>query len=393
MRQFQVIRFFVLTVGLAALIAAASTPPAAFAKPAHRPATTAPRKTTRHGLAGHAVLKGPAFKWVRRHGKLVKVSLARVAPRPSPLIEADSTRHAYAACSDAPEKFVKAAALNARSLDELDWAPFGAPEKGWQVYDVLVGREIGADCGSGTPVFAQKLADFQAKYLLPADGVFTPATFEVFKGLLQERRPFVMARVAKLCPEAPDAAALVALPKEAETFEREGRMIRADVWLAYQQMVAAARAELPQLQSDPKALTIFSGYRSPESDAIRCDTQNNCDGLRRAACSAHRTGTAIDLNVGWVEGVAADSTTPENRLLQTRTAPYRWLVMNAQRFGFVNYAYEPWHWEWIGEPGKPALGVIPPPPTAPPTTDPAVAPPATSGPAKPAAPSTTVPKA
>ena len=27
---------------------------------------------------------------------------------------------------------------------------------------------------------------------------------------------------------------------------------------------------------------------------------------------------------------------------------YRWLVRYAARFGFVNYAFEPWHWEWVG---------------------------------------------
>ena len=34
---------------------------------------------------------------------------------------------------------------------------------------------------------------------------------------------------------------------------------------------------------------------------------------------------------------------------QTQTATYRWLVAYARRYGFVNYVFEPWHWEWIGE--------------------------------------------
>jgi LAS superfamily LD-carboxypeptidase LdcB len=32
------------------------------------------------------------------------------------------------------------------------------------------------------------------------------------------------------------------------------------------------------------------------------------------------------------------------------------MIRNAGRFGFINYAYEPWHWEWTGEP------VVPPAP-------------------------------
>ena len=335
-------------------------------------------KPIKHVAARHGRLHRLAAKAAgRRHpkairAKVIRASLAKLAVQALP--EPDREAHAYASCSDAPEAFVRAADANARTLEDLDWAPFGQPEKGWQVYDLLVGREIGAVCGSGTPVFAEKLAAFQARYQLSADGVFTPATFEVVKGLLQERRPFVMARLAKICPDAPSEAELVPVPKEAETFGREGRLIRADAFAAYQRMVAAARAELPALKDDPKALTIFSAYRSPESDAARCDEQGNCDGLRRAACSSHRTGTAIDLNVGWIPGVAADSTSPENRLLQTRTAPYRWLVMNAARFGFVNYPYEPWHWEWIGSPDKPALGPLPPPAIAPTQTTTAAAP-------------------
>ncbi len=266
-----------------------------------------------------------------------------------PSAEPAVTHGAYASCGDAPAAYVKAAAVNAKTLDTLEWAPFGAPEHGWQVYDLLIGREIGTTCGSGTPAYAQKLAAFQARYQLPADGVMSPATFEVFKGVLQEKRAFVMDRVHGICPDAPADAQLVVVPKAAETFEREDRKMRADVWAAYSRMVAAARAELPAVAADPKALTIFSAYRSPESDAARCDAQGNCDGLRRAVCSAHRTGAAMDLNVGWIPGVAADSTTPENRLLQTRMPAYRWLVANAARFGFVNYPYEPWHWEYVGD--------------------------------------------
>ena len=37
------------------------------------------------------------------------------------------------------------------------------------------------------------------------------------------------------------------------------------------------------------------------------------------------------------------------RLYMTKTPTYRWLVANAGRFGFVNYPFEPWHWEWTGE--------------------------------------------
>jgi LAS superfamily LD-carboxypeptidase LdcB len=70
--------------------------------------------------------------------------------------------------------------------------------------------------------------------------------------------------------------------------------------------------------------------------------------LRRAVCSPHRTGTAVDLYVGHLQGMGVDSTDVHSRRYMSQTPTYRWLVKNAGRFGFVPYVYEPWHWEWIG---------------------------------------------
>jgi LAS superfamily LD-carboxypeptidase LdcB len=33
----------------------------------------------------------------------------------------------------------------------------------------------------------------------------------------------------------------------------------------------------------------------------------------------------------------------------TQSPAYRWLALNARNYGFVPYAFEPWHWEWIGD--------------------------------------------
>ena len=108
-------------------------------------------------------------------------------------------------------------------------------------------------------------------------------------------------------------------------------------------------AESPEIAADPRNLTIFSAYRSPDSDAARCARDGDCDGVARAVCSPHRTGLALDLYVGQAPGFGPDSTAAPNRLAQSRSPAYRWLVANAHRFGFVNYPFEPWHWEWVGE--------------------------------------------
>jgi LAS superfamily LD-carboxypeptidase LdcB len=278
-------------------------------------------------------------------GMLIGLALAALA--------APAAAGAYASCGDAAEAYVKAARKNAETLDTLNWAPFGPAEKGWETYAPLTGHEIGTTCGFGTPVFAEKLAQFQARYGVPATGVFDPATFQVLKGVWQERRPFVMARVHDVCPEAPPAPTLEPLTKDEEAFDREDRSLRADALKAYRDMLAAARRQLDEVRADPKAMAVFSAFRSPEADEVRCAQEHNCDGARRAVCSPHRTGTAVDLNLGWAPGEHADSSDPANRLWQTRTRLYRWMVANADKYGFVNYVFEPWHWEWIGDRAAP----------------------------------------
>lgn len=251
-------------------------------------------------------------------------------------------------CETQRQVWADQAVANAISLYSLEWTPFGATEVGWGAYLPLLQKELGTDCEPGASDFAAALAAFQARYALPATGVFDQATFEVLKGVLQERRPFVMARVRDECPDPPPLRELGYLEAPEEHADRLTRLLRRDVLASYRRMVAAARAEIPEVRNDPELLQIFSGFRDPEADAARCAAERNCDGLRRAVCSPHRTGTAVDLYVGQLLGMGVDSTHPESRQHMTQGATYRWLVKNAGRFGFVPYIYEPWHWEWTG---------------------------------------------
>lgn len=242
----------------------------------------------------------------------------------------------------------EAALANALSLNTLGWTPFNQVETGWETYVPMLQQEIGVRCDPASGAFAAGLAGFQARYSLPATGVFDAATFTVLKGVLQERRPFVMARVRNECPEPPPLNQLGYLSPEEEHADRLTRLLRRDVLDAYRRMAAAARAEVPAIAADPELLQIFSGFRDPEADAARCAQQGNCDGVRRAVCSPHRTGTAVDLYVGRAPGMGVDSTAAESRLQMSRGPTYQWLVMNAGRFGFTPYLYEPWHWEYVG---------------------------------------------
>jgi zinc D-Ala-D-Ala carboxypeptidase len=246
-----------------------------------------------------------------------------------------------------PLAYREAAAQNAASLTTLAFTPFGRPETGWAIYAPKIAEEIGTACAPDTPGFARALARWRPRHGLGPAGALDVTTFEVMKTGWQDRRPFVALRAQAVCPEAPDLIALAAAGPE----ESDGGkiiLLRPAALAALRRMVAAAKAAVPEAAADPERLMLFSGYRAPDDDAARCEAQGNCNGVVRAQCSAHRTGLAVDLVLGAAPGFDVDSSADANRLWQTETPTYRWLVANARRYGFVNYVFEPWHWEWVG---------------------------------------------
>jgi LAS superfamily LD-carboxypeptidase LdcB len=247
---------------------------------------------------------------------------------------------------DGPVTYQNAAEQNATSLGSLALSPFGRPEVGWEIYGPRIATEIGTGCAPATPGFAYALARWKASHGLPGEAL-DAATFEAMKTEWQAARPFVAIRKSGACPEAPDLTELVAAAPE-ESDGGKILLLRPDVLAAYRRMIAAARAEVPEAAADPERLTLFSAFRSPADDAARCEAEANCNGLVRAACSAHRTGEAIDLFLGSAPGFDVDAADDANRLWISRTETYHWLVAKARRYGFVNYVFEPWHWEWVG---------------------------------------------
>ena len=242
-----------------------------------------------------------------------------------------------------------AAAANARSLTTLAWRPFGRNEIGWQIYASKIATEIDTRCAGATPGFAAALARWQARRRLAATGAVDPATFAVMKGDWQAARPFVALSGRWSCP-LPPTTAMLAVVGPGEGYGGKAVELRRGALLAWRQMRAAARREVPAIAAEPRSLQPYSGFRDPTADALRCLTELNCNGIVRATCSAHRTGLAVDMWVGQAPGYGPDSSADPNRLAMVRTLQYRWLLTNAARFGFVNYVFEPWHWEWTGEP-------------------------------------------
>lgn len=255
--------------------------------------------------------------------------------------------HALPACEVGP---AAPAAANAGQLTTLAWSPFGRVETGWAIYFPRVAFEVGSQCQAATPGFAAALQHWQRAHGLPETGILDALTFAAMKLRWQGARPFVHA--SRDCPDPPPAQAL-ATAASRESYGGKFVQLRAAALAAYRAMVADARAADTEIRHDRRAFQIFSGFRDPAYDAARCAMQGNCTGITRATCSAHRTGLAMDMWVGQAPGFGPDSTADPNRLAMVATPAYRWLLANAARYGFVNYAFEPWHWEWTGEPVQP----------------------------------------
>jgi LAS superfamily LD-carboxypeptidase LdcB len=248
-------------------------------------------------------------------------------------------------CEPAPA-FTAAAAQNAQSMQTAVWGTFHRQEAGWETYAPLAAKEIGVACAPDDPGFAAALAPWQRAHHLPANGVMDALTLQAMANAWEARRPFVAVSARGLCPAPPtDLATTTAV----EAYGGQPAQLRPNALAAYRRMVAAARAAAPILAGDRRMLTIVSGYRDPVADSVRCATENNCDNLVRSTCSAHRTGLAVDLFLGSAPGYRPDSAADANRLYQSKSTAYRWLVAHAAEYGFVNYPFEPWHWEWTGE--------------------------------------------
>jgi D-alanyl-D-alanine carboxypeptidase len=298
-------------------------------------------------LAGAALGVGAgelATRWANPHAPPPAASAPSPPLGPAGAGETPAPSPPPGRCAVAPA-FAAAAAQNAQSLQTAPWSVFHRPELGWEIYAPLIGREIGADCDPRSEGFAAALASWQQGHRLAPTGAMDEATLRALALVWEERRPFVAASEHGACP-APPTVLATAAPDE--SYGRPAQL-RPAALEAYRRMVAAARSQEPALAADRRLLTIFSGYRDPAADAARCLADENCDTVVRANCSAHRTGLAMDLFLGAAPGYRPDSSADANRLYLSRSSAYLWLVAHAADYGFVNYPFEPWHWEWTGE--------------------------------------------
>jgi len=252
--------------------------------------------------------------------------------------------------SAAPPAFAGAASRNAQLRRSLSWPFGGRSQTGWDIYVPLITNTIGVEADADSPEFAAALSKWQRSNALQPTGVLENDTLQALIRFWQGQRlgrssapaegSLLSASITEFFDQSRDPGLL--------QLERE-------TYAAYKRMLAAAAKELGssvrfsqtgELAEGEKFLRIVSAYRSP---AYQAELRRKEPGAGRGALakfSAHATGQALDIYVGG-EPV---STKDPNRLLQVQTPAYKWLVKNANKFGFYNYFYEPWHWEYV--PGR-----------------------------------------
>jgi LAS superfamily LD-carboxypeptidase LdcB len=237
----------------------------------------------------------------------------RSKTEPPPLTIAASTTSSNA--------FSAAAAQNAILRNEVTWTFGGKQQRGWYLYDLLIGKTLDTSHDPITNEFAATLAKWQKKRGLRSDGLLDEAS------LMKLVSHWQSDRLKSRNPATPDQLVLAPTTDFYDPGRAtELRQVERNTYEAYKQMIAAAHADpTVNLKASDKYLKIISAFRSPEYQ----------EQLRRQSPNAGRAGLAVV------------DTKDSNRAIQVNTPAYRWLVRNAERFGFRPYFYEPWHWEYV----------------------------------------------
>ena len=240
-----------------------------------------------------------------------------------------------------------AIAKNKTSSTELKWSFGGKAQRGWAIYIPLTLEAVKSGKGVESAEFAEAVARWQNNRGLPATGVVDQDTWSAMIREFQSRR--IRER------NSPPGDQLVVVPAS-EFYDNERpaelRHVERHAYAAYKRMVAGAAKDRSlglrltgkgELDPAEKFLKIISAFRTREyQDRLR-QAEPHAGRAGLAVNSPHFTGRALDVYVGGEPVSAAEG----NRLIQTRTAVYRWLVKNAEKFGFRPYFYEPWHWEYV----------------------------------------------
>lgn len=273
---------------------------------------------------------------------------ASATPALKPLALVEKRTAVAAAEKRGSSLFAEAAARNTLLKYELSWAFGGKQQRGWYLYTPLISRLLETEGEAAGSDFASSLSRWQNSAGLRPSGVLDDETLyrmvSTWQGARLKNKEYatpdrlLQAPTSDFYdPSRPDAL----------------RQVERETYAAYKRMVAAAAADpslglkvtaAGELAPEEKFFKIVSSFRSREHQAALRAQSPGSGRAGLAVNSPHFTGRALDLYVGGEPVETRDS----NRALQVQTPAYRWLVRNAERFGFRPYYYEPWHWEYVG---------------------------------------------
>lgn len=248
---------------------------------------------------------------------------------------------------DSNSPFAEAARRNLETERNLKWLFGKRPQIGWYLYKPLIAKTIGVEPDASPTKFAEALARWQKSAGLQSTGILDEITMFAFVGAWQKNRLFSrgIAESNEMLIGSPD---YFYDPGREETL----RQVDREAFDAYRRMIQAAAAdpslklkvnENGELAPEEKFLKIVSAFRTKEYQEKLREASPNSGRAGLAVNSPHFTGRALDIYVGGEPVSTAD----ENRAVQINTPVYRWLVKNAEKFGFRPYFYEPWHWEYV----------------------------------------------
>ena len=243
--------------------------------------------------------------------------------------------------------FAEAAAQNGLLRNDLIWEFGKKSQRGWYLYDLLIGKTLNISHDASTGDFASAIAAWQQQKGLNPNGILDETSWMALVMQWQANR------LKDKTPATPDQL-LIAPTSDFYDPARldELRQVERNTYAAYKAMLAAAIADptlklahtsATELAPQEKFFKIISSFRSREYQEKLRRESPNAGSAGLAVNSPHFTGRALDIYVG---GDPVD-TKDANRAIQVNTPVYKWLVKNAERFGFRPYFYEPWHWEYV----------------------------------------------
>ena len=240
-----------------------------------------------------------------------------------------------------------AAARNDVLKKELSWTFGGKQQRGWYLYELLLSETLNTNENAAGDDFAAAVTKWQKRRGLGANGILDEASWMAMVSQWQGNR---LKNRASATPDQLLTAPASDFYDPSRT--AENRQVERNTYEAYKRMIAAAIADRSldlahssgELAPKEKYFKIISAFRSREyQEMLRRKSPNAGSAGLAVNNSPHFTGRALDIYVG---GDPVD-TKDSNRAIQVNTPAYKWLVRNAERFGFRPYFYEPWHWEYV----------------------------------------------